>query len=113
MNIEEESFSINYLINRCITKLTSVKITDEKTKAKKEIDVIQIFHKFDTKPIMITAPQIYEPNDALDGALDENLYSWDPELHKQYLEMLKYLRNCNIDLLKHMQEMIRDNSLKE
>ena len=40
MNIEEESFSINYLINRCITKLTSVKITDEKTKAKKEIDVI-------------------------------------------------------------------------
>ena len=58
-----------------------MEIYDEKSKKRREIDVLQIFHKFDTKPIMITAPQIYEPNDALDGVLDEKLYSWDPELH--------------------------------
>lgn len=55
-NIEEESFSINYLMNRCMTKHVTVEVSDEKTKLTREIDALQIFHKFDTKPIVITAP---------------------------------------------------------
>lgn len=109
-NIEEESFSIIYLISRCMTKLITVEINDEKNKVMRQIEVLQVFHKFDTKPILITAPQIFEPNDGLDS-IDERLYSWNKELYQKYKQMLQFLKDCNINLLKQMQEMIRKNAL--
>lgn len=100
---------INYLMNRCMTKRITVEISDEKTKQKREIDVLQIFHKFDTKPIMITAPQIFEPT----CPPEEKIFEWNHELHQLYKELQEYCKKCNIELLQKMQEMIQKNSQQE
>ena len=56
MNIDEESFVINYLIYRCFIELTEYTLFDETNKKSRKINVISLHHQFDTQPIILTIP---------------------------------------------------------
>lgn len=60
-----ESCKFNFIIYKCFVKLTTQIIWDDMLSKQREIDVLMIFHKFDSKPIFLTHKFCYEMDEDL------------------------------------------------
>ena len=74
MKEKENSFRFNYLIFGCIIKEKKEVIWDHNLQRQRQIDVLMIFHKYDTQPLLLS-PQIDE------------LLNVDEEEETKYLEV--------------------------
>ena len=101
MNIDEESFVINYLIYGCQVELIEYNKFDEINKKPRKINVLSLKHMYDTKPLILTISQIFENNDS----------NQNPEFYEMYKNIQDFKNECNLKILKQIQQIIIQNSV--
>lgn len=93
-------FDINFLIYRCLMKELQVKLWDSAAKTNQKVDVLSVFHRFDTEPLLLTLPFIFDDLD-----LDFSKHS---ESQQDMLRALK--RSCDFELLQEVKRKIASNA---
>lgn len=60
-DINRVNFVINYIVFRATTHLATLEVFDPNSQVWRSIQVIEIKHRYDSKVMYLTIPQIYEP----------------------------------------------------
>lgn len=82
-----EPFSLNFIIYRCMIKERTFTLWDSATQSNRDVDVLMMFHKYDTQPFLLTLPFVFDGLGDTDKA--ESLEEFKHRCNKALLQEVK------------------------